>query len=1117
MAVETKPLFHPEVIRQQLAAFALPAAAEAAQAKLQHWASLISTGKADTINEKALLPDFLTDMFLNLLGYTAPAGPSDIFTLSRETHVVVDGQVADAALGRFTGDRQEFIVAIEGKGTRDPLDRPFAGRKMSAVDQAYRYAINFPCDWIIVTSMRETRLYHKGSNQQTYERFETVRLASDPVLLRRFVFLLGAARVVPEAGECHLYSLLHASTSVGRRLTNDFYAIYAQLRQKVFAGLREENPSVAPQEILRCTQKLLDRVLFCAFCEDRHLLPSDTIQSAFSHSDPYNPKPIWENFLGLFRAVDRGNAGLQIPAYNGGLFATDPAIDALVVRDDVCALFRDLAGYDYRPAREVADAEETSEIRPIIDVDILGHIFEQSITDLERIRQDIEAGGDGVKAAQATARRKKEGAFYTPPFITRYIVEQTLGRTVRTRFETLRRQHEADATGTARKPLASPDAYDLAALNEPQRKALIRFWEGWQEVLKSLRFLDPACGSGAFLIEAFDQLHALYETSNARLEDLRGQRTLFDLDRQILQHNLYGVDLNAEAIQICQLSLWIKTAARGKALTSLDHTIREGNSVIQDPAIHSKAFDWQAAFPEVLAQGGFDVVVGNPPYIRQEWLAPFKPYWEQRYRSYHGVADIFVYFFEQGIELLRPGGQLAFITSGSWVRANFGAPLRKFLSTDARMISMVDFGEFQPFEDAEMIRPTIAIVEKAPPGGDMRLFKWLTRGRPPETLSEVIAQAPLASTDRFGEAPWELEADAVLRLRQKLATKGRPLLSVVGGQILYGLKTGLTEAFVVDRATRDRLVGADPSCDSFIRPFVQGTHLRPWFVEDSEQYLIALRSSGNFKWPWSTEGINAEEAFRKTHPSVFEHLNQFRDAAIKRTDQGVFWWELRSCDYWDAFDGPKVVWPDISKLPRFSMDTAGRYLGNTGYFIPSSDAYLLGILSSWATWFFISKTSQPLRLRGDRWQYRLFTQSMEHVPVPDATEADREAIAELARKCSATGQERYAADMLVRRRLRDTFGQTSALPLNQKADAWWEHGLIPLGDALKQSFKLPANPLKSPRVADEWESYLAEKRADHARLTSLLADTEADLNDRVYRLFELTRDEIALLQKEVEH
>jgi SAM-dependent methyltransferase len=135
-----------------------------------------------------------------------------------------------------------------------------------------------------------------------------------------------------------------------------------------------------------------------------------------------------------------------------------------------------------------------------------------------------------------------------PAFITRCLVEQALGGVLKERFNTLRRLHEAKATGTARKALADPNAYDLNTLNEPQRKALIRFWEAWQEVLTRLRILDLACGSGAFLIEAFDQLHALYEISNARLEELRGQRTLFDLDRQILQHSLYGVDLNAEAM-----------------------------------------------------------------------------------------------------------------------------------------------------------------------------------------------------------------------------------------------------------------------------------------------------------------------------------------------------------------------------------------------------------------------------------------------------------------------------------------------------------------------------------------------------------------------------------------
>jgi hypothetical protein len=432
------------------------------------------------------------------------------------------------------------------------------------------------------------------------------------------------------------------------------------------------------------------------------------------------------------------------------------------------------------------------------------------------------------------------------------------------------------------------------------------------------------------------------------------------------------------------------------------------------------------------------------------------------------------------------------------------------------MESMVDFGEFQPFEDVEMIRPSITVLSKNTPGGEMRLFKWLTAGRPPEALSDEIAAAPTINTLRLKDA-WDLEPDSVINLREKLASKGTVLREYCRGLIYRGVLSGLTEAYVVDQSTRDRLIAADPTCQQFIRPFVQGTHLRPWYIEEDQQHLIALKSSANFRWPWSENQNHAEQVFRETHPSVFEHLNQFRDAAIKRTDQGEFWWELRSCAYWEAFDQPKIVWPDISKLPRFSMDTQGHYVGNTGYIIPGGDYYLLGILSSWATWFFISKTAQPLRLRGDRWQYRLIAQFMEQVPIPYAPQPERDAIAALARTGSKLGQDRYQTQLNFRRRLFQAFSGGHRGPLNQKAEAWWDLLLNQLGDALKQSFKLPANPMKNPRLADEWEPYLQEKRNENARFTRALTDAEAELNDRVYRLFNLTADEVKLLQKEVKH
>lgn len=177
---------------------------------------------------------------------------------------------------------------------------------------------------------------------------------------------------------------------------------------------------------------------------------------------------------------------------------------------------------------------------------------------------------------------------------------------------------------------------------------------------------------------------------------------------------------------------------------------------------------------------------------------------------------------------------------------------------------------------------------------------------------------------------------------------------------------------------------------------------------------------------------------------------------------------------------------------------------------------MLGVLSSWATWFFISKTAQPLRLRGDRWQYRLIAQFMEPVPIPEATKAEQQAIADLARASSSSAQDRYKAAMKVQHRLVQTFG-TTGKELNQKAQVWWNITLPALGEALKQSFRLPANPMQNPRAADEWESYLTEKVSEHARLSLALKDAEDELNDRVFRLFKLTQPEISLLKKEVEH
>lgn len=954
MPVEAKPLFRPDVLRRDVATFELPEHVEALRPKLAHWAELIQSKKIDSFTEKELLPDFLTDFFCELLSYTRPADGGNVYTLSRERHVEVDGKFADAVLGQFGDHSEQPVIALEGKGPKDPLERPYAGRRMSAVDQAYRYAINLPCDWIIVTSMRETRLYHKGSDQHTYERFETVRLSEDATLLKRFVFLLGAARVTPKTGRCHLYVLLKDSETTERELTKDFYTRYADMRRAAFDQLRLRNPEISPNEILRGTQRLLDRILFCAFCEDRNLLPPETIKKAFEHRDPYNPRPIWDNFRGLFRSIDQGNVGLNIPAYNGGLFAPDPVldVDGFNVPDEVCGYFRNLGDYDYRPANEIALYEEGETAGLMVDVDILGHIFEQSITDLERLRDEMDGQREPVDTKKTKSRRKTEGAFYTPAFITRYIVQQALGGVLRDRFEVLRQQYEQEATGTARSVIADPNVYELDKLNNPQRDTLVRFWADWQKTLGSVRVLDPACGSGAFLIEAFDQLYTAYQASNDRLEELSGQPTLFDLDRQILQNNLYGVDLNAEAVQICQLSLWVKTAARGKVLTSLDNTICQGNSVIHDRDVHPKAFNWEATFPEVFEQGGFDVVVGNPPYVRQELLTPYKPYLQNAYESFHGMADLYVYFYELGIRVLKPGGLLSFIVTNKWMKAGYGEALRRFFSEKAWVESVVDFGHAkQIFEEADVF-PSIVVARRPDIRPKLVTTRVCSIPREQLRINDLNRQIDEDGFDvplsQVSNSPWRLEPREVEDLIEKLKTVGIPLSEFSGCKPLYGVKTGCNEAFLIDTPTRNRILTSDPRSEKIIKPYLRGSDIQRWCPEWNNTWMIFTR-----------RGIDID-----CYPAVKSYLSKFRTQLEPkpkswkgerwpgRKSGSYLWYEIQDpVAYWREFERPKICLQMIAYHSRAAFDGSGMFFNNAATILPTSDYWLLCCLNSPAMWY----------------------------------------------------------------------------------------------------------------------------------------------------------------------
>lgn len=993
MPVESKPLFRPDALRPYLSTFVLSSQDIANREKILKWAELLHSPKGHTFREQELLPDFITDVFCSLLGYTRPADSPERYTRAREKYIQVDGKYADAVLGDFGQDIEDNpIVAVEGKGPKDPLERPYSGRKKSAVDQGYGYAINLRCDWIIVTSMRQTRLYHKGSDQLTYERFDIRDLAQNDAVFRKFVFILSAERVVPTKGASHLYKLKEASEKVGQTLTKSYYVRYADLREDIFDTLCAENPSESRHAILSATQKVLDRVLFTAFCEDRGLLPDDSLKRAFEHADPYNPRPIWNNFRGLFRSIDAGNPDLNIPPYNGGLFADDPFLEKLKVPDAVCAHFRELGEYEYRAPSEVSAEADSNGHGGLIDVEVLGHIFEQSISDLEQIRNELDGIAEPVGKEKHKSRRKKEGAFYTPAFITRYIVEQTLRPVLDDRFQALRLNHAAKAQGTAKKSLADPSVYDLDKLNNPQRAALVFFWEAWQEELRTVRVLDPACGSGAFLIETFDQLHSAYVESNDRLEELRGQRSLFDLDRRILQENLFGVDINDEAIQICRLSLWIKTAERGKTLTSLDDTICVGNSIVSDPKLDNKAFDWDNAFSNVRAAGGFDVVVGNPPYIRQEMLSSIKPHLEQRFSSYHGMADLYVYFYELGLSVLKPGGRLSLVVTNKWMKASYGEPLRRFFCDLAWMESIVDFGHAkQIFPDADVF-PGIVVARKPLPDVKHDTTRICTIPRDQlridDLSNQIESEGFTIPSSKLGASSWTIEPDGLADLLSHLVEAGTPLKDYANASPLFGIKTGFNAAYLIDTAMKNSLVAADPSCERLMCPYLRGRDLNRWSPVWENLWVILLKSSANESHPWSNEEDEAvaEELFSKSYPSVFSHMKSHEDRLKKRSDQGQFWWELRSCAYYDVFASKKIMWQDLGYHSRFCLSPENLVAEATCFSLASSDLWLLAVLNSPIMWSWFWRNT----IHGKDEVLRLKTIYTEKTPIPQPTDKSRQ-------------------------------------------------------------------------------------------------------------------------------
>ena len=589
----TKTLFQNKILNNAIRNFTFPDDLLNRHDILQRWINTLKPGTLEKVKETSLQGDFLKDIFQDILGYRSViSGEGKTWEIHAEQTISDGGGFADGALGLFTAIegkggkvklQGKIIAPIELKSAKDDLDRPAPGRKLSAVEQGWQYA-NYTenCRWVIVSNYRELRLYQLTKTPAYFECFLLSELA-EIANFKKFYYLLCRTNFLPKTGQQQsiIDRLLVDSDTAQQEITEQLYQDYYNVRINLVNHFCFTGPKNIPNRdniLIEKAQKTLDRILFLAFCQDRGLLPKNTLNHAHDHKDPYNPRPIWDNYKSVFSWVDKGNEDPPIPGYNGGLFEHDPLLDEqLTVPDPLCTQLKNLTKYDF----------ETE-----VSVDILGHIFEQSITDLEALKAKTQ----NQDFNQKSGKRKTQGIFYTPAFITQYIVQVALGGYLKQKEDELRNRFQLNTTTKTTK--------------KQQKQAEIKFWQTYRDqVLKQTKVCDPACGSGAFLIAAFDYLFQDYQRVNQALSSLvtTSKTELERLDTMILTQNLYGVDLSAESVEITKLSLWLKTAEPGKSLTDLDHNIKQGNSIIADADVTEKPFNWETEFPEVFAQGGFDV------------------------------------------------------------------------------------------------------------------------------------------------------------------------------------------------------------------------------------------------------------------------------------------------------------------------------------------------------------------------------------------------------------------------------------------------------------------------------------------------------------------------------
>jgi type I restriction-modification system DNA methylase subunit len=1062
-------LFQPSVLKAYLKSQDKEAVSRAYEKYVKHFHNTEIQQNIRESKEEQYQEGFLTELLGNIFGFTLNPKPN--FNLTTEYKNEKGAKKADGAILR----EGKALAVIELKSTKTKdLEKI---RK-----QAFDYKANQSgCVYVITSNFEKLRFYINDAVE--YEEFNLYTLSEEGFsLLYLCIYKENLLSNLP-------LRIKNESIVEEEKITEEFYKDYSIFKRELYQNLiknnsknetfsnelKREDQGLTTKNIklslFKNSQKLIDRFLFIFFSEDRGLLSPNTTMGILSDWDKLVEldahSPLYNRFKLFFSYLDQGRQGTEkvseVFAYNGGLFKPDPIIDSLIIDDDLL----------YKHAQKLSKYDFNSQV----DVNILGHIFENSLNEIENVNAEII----GIEFDKRKTKRKKDGVFYTPRYITKFMINKTVGKLCslkKTELEISESEYKKSPKGRKKSTLK-----DLKDKLDQYRNWLLK-----------ITIVDPACGSGAFLNEALNYLIREHQYIDELETSLFGGGLVFrNIENTILEQNIYGVDINEESVEIAKLSLWLRTAQPRRKLNNLNQNIKCGNSLINSKSIAGrKAFDWKEAFPNVFERGGFDVVIGNPPY-GDYFSDKEKEFITKKYStSFSGTIDMYIFFYEVALNICSSGGRLCFITPNTFTDYHQFSGLRNLLIDSNNIDNVV--GLTKAFEDAIVDTTILSLTkeEKQQQSFNGKIFKSKKNSLEDEELSCIASE----NLDGSG---FIIKPSEDFDVKDFCSKQPNTLGDVV--RITQGITTGGNDCFL----GKSSIFLNTGISDVAIKKMVMGKTINRYRLILDDEYIL----------------YSVKTASPDIQKAIENHLTPYKEKLSKKreTKQGKLPWY---CLHWARKEG------DFTEPKILIRQTADNIIGvfdNSNYY-PIDSLHTLNLRPSVADKtnnedvlrFLLGILNSKLFKYLYKWKLdedgKVYPQvkkvNIEWLPIPEIKNIQTITGYVVDIQNTNTDKERVASSFVKYIERTCKLKKVPSSILN-----WHENEFSDFIKSLNKEIKKSAGNKLSKAEEIEWMEVFDKKRQEVSKFNEEIALIDRKIDDAVYLLYGLDSNQIEVIESEI--